>query len=250
MIAPIRYIKSLESNQNNVHLMTFNDQKDYVIKFYLPSQPKALINEWLGYCLAKYLQLPVPTSQIVALPEQSIHLLPNCYQLPHSKFQFASLYEKDCQNLYQVSQINNILNHTFLARIITFDYWLFNTDRTRKNILLKKQENLNYLLWIIDHAQIFGSTSWNVEELQNLSEGIIKSSTHEMMAKFIQDNEQFKREIDIIQSIPSLLIEEILSLLPEEWMLSKEETKEIIRTLQHRSYNVLPNVMNKFIQYR
>jgi hypothetical protein len=247
MITPIQHVKRLENNTNNVHVLTFNDQMEYVVKFHLLHHRKALVNEWLAYCLAKYLQLPIPASKIVEIPRDAYLTIPELHDLPYVKHHIALQYKMNRVNGHSASTVNEIVNNEQLAGIIALDYWLCNTDRTRKNILLKEISKNQYHLSIIDQAKCFGATSWTVSDLENLPEGILESSTHQMMARFITNEVKFKEQLEIIQAIPTLLIDEILSFIPECWMLTKEERKAIVKTLKHRKYKVLPNVLNEFV---
>ena len=63
MIQPIAYRKKLEG-KSNAHLITFNDGRDYVVKYFQPGFEKTLPNEWISYCLARYLGLPIPFARI------------------------------------------------------------------------------------------------------------------------------------------------------------------------------------------
>jgi hypothetical protein len=55
------------------------------------------------------------------------------------------------------------------------------------------------------------------------------------------------KQLEDIQTIPIFLIEEIISMIPDEWMLTRLEKKEIVNTLLHRRKKVLPKVIHQFI---
>ena len=69
MIMPTVYQKKLEG-KSNAHLITFSDGKDYVVKYFQPGFEKTLPNEWVAYCLARYLGLPIPYAQLVEIPHE------------------------------------------------------------------------------------------------------------------------------------------------------------------------------------
>jgi hypothetical protein len=140
------------------------------------------------------------------------------------------------------------MNNSDLAKIIVFDYWLCNTDRTRKNVLLQEKIPGTHFLNVIDHADILGSLSWTINDLEHLPQTIMKSATHEMMAKFIQDEDDLIEQIKWIQAIPIQLLEEILSLIPHDWNLSYEEQQELIKSLIYRRQKILPMLVGKFIK--
>lgn len=247
MIEPVAYRKKMEG-KSNAHLITFNDGRDYVVKYLQPGFEKSLANEWVSYCIGRFLELPIPFAQFVEIPQEFSSQIPNIEQLTYTQSQFASLYVCDCINGHQVSSDPHIINHQSLAGIILFDYWLCNRDRTRKNILLHEEMPDYYYLWIIDHAEVFGSYNWLQSDLEKLTVDIIKSATHQLMARFIADEKAFTEQLEIIQSIPTLLIEEIVSLIPDDWMVSQEEKKAMVNKLITRRDKILPKLIDKFIK--
>jgi hypothetical protein len=247
MIEPIAYLKSLEG-KSNAHLITFNDGRDYVVKYFQPGFEKTLPNEWVGYCLGRYLGLPIPYARIVEISEEFSSKVPNLAHMNYSHSQFASLYVPGCLNGHEVPTVPHINNHYSLASIILYDYWLSNKDRTRKNILLREESPNSYQLWVIDHAEVFGSYNWLQTDLDILPAEMIKSATHQLMALFIKEEKDFIDQLELIQTLPILLIEEIVTLIPDDWLVSKDEKKAIVSTLVTRRKKILPELMWKFIK--
>ncbi|WP_088042665.1 HipA family kinase [Bacillus sp. EAC] len=249
MITPISYIKKLEG-KSNAHLITFDDGRDYVVKYFHNDLKKTLPNEWISYCIARYLGLPIPFAQIVEIPEEFSAKIPDISLevINNSKYQFASLYVPECLNGHQISSVPSIKNHGSLAGIILFDYWLCNGDRTRKNILLREETLNNFQLWIIDHAEVFGSHSWIISELETLPKELMKSATHQFMSSYIEDERSFAKQLQIIQTFPVLLLEEIVDLIPDDWLVSKEDKKALVGRLINRRKKFLPVLMRIFIK--
>jgi len=277
MIVPVAYQKKL-AGKSNAHLITFNDGNDYVVKFFQPGFEKTLPNEWIGYCLARYLQMPVPYGLIVDIPKDFLVKaqeermregsaeIPDFSQISDVPYQFASLYVPGCVDGHEVAELSGVTNNESLASIILFDYWLGNRDRTRKNILFQPQpkdteegcgeenpQELNkihehYHLWAIDHAEILGGFNWQLGDLEGLSNGLVKSTAHKIMASFIENEGEFYKQLEVIQTIPILLMEEIVALIPEEWGVSKEERKAIVTTLLYRRHKVLPKLLPRLLR--
>ena len=244
---PIAYRNRLVG-KSNAHLITFNDGNDYVVKYFQPGFEKTLPNEWISYCLGRYLGLPIPFAKIVEIPKSFSSQNTELAQMSDTRYQFASLYIPNCKDGHQVSNISQITNYSTLANIIVFDYWLYNGDRTRKNILLHEESEHSYQLWAIDHAEIFGIYNWHINDLTRLPTGLIKSATHEIMARFIEKEEYFYKPLELIQTIPIFLIEEIITMIPDEWILTKEEAKQIVNTLLYRRKKIIPKVIDQFIK--
>jgi hypothetical protein len=247
MIQPVAYKKTL-AGKSNAHLLTFNDGNDYVVKYFQPGFDKTLANEWVAYCLGRYLGLPIPYARLVEIPQQFSSQVPELASMVHTHSQFASLYVPNCFDGHQVATIPHIINNQTLAGIILFDYWLCNRDRTRKNIVLCEEMPNVYKLWIIDHAEIFRSFNWVKEDLEIQPVELIKSSTHEMMACFIDDEKEFFEHLELIQTMPIHLIEEIVELIPVDWAVSAEEKKAIVTTLVTRRKRILPKLMERFLK--
>ena len=165
MIQPVAYKKTLVG-KSNAHLITFDDGRDYAVKYFQMGFEKTLANEWVAYCLARYLGLPIPFAQLVEIPPEFTSAIPELAQMTHTKSQFASLYVPDCIDGHEVTAIPSISNRENLAGIILFDYWMCNRDRTRKNIILCDDTVNSYHLWIIDHAEVFASYNWEFEDLE------------------------------------------------------------------------------------
>lgn len=247
MIEPASYQKKLEG-KSNAHLIRFSDGKDYVVKYFQPGFEKSLPNEWVAYCLARYLGLPVPFAKIVEIPQEFSSQIHELNDVAMTQHQFASLYVPGCLNGHQVPIIPHIMNHKSLASIIVFDYWLCNRDRTRKNILLREELKNIYRLWAIDHAEVFGSFNWQKADLENLPQGLLSSATHKIMAKFIEDKADFQEQVELIQTIPILLMEEIVDLIPDDWDITREEKKAMVTALIKSRRKVLPKQIQRFLK--
>lgn len=247
MLEPVQYQKKLEG-KSNAHLITFNDGRDYVVKYFQPGFEKTLPNEWVGYGLARFMGLPVPFAKIIEMPDEFTTRVPEIDHPNISKHQFASLYVPACFDGHQVGNVPAITNNETLAGIILLDYWLCNRDRTRKNILLCQDTTESYRLWMIDQAEIFNSYSWGIEDVKVLPDGLMKSATHQLMARFIKDENDFYHYLELVQTTPILLIEELFNLIPDDWMISPDEKKAAIGALLKRRKEMLPRLMRRIIK--
>ncbi|MEH7118213.1 hypothetical protein V7128_12425, partial [Neobacillus vireti] len=112
----------------------------------------------------------------------------------------------------------------------------------------KEAEKGTFHLWLIDQAEIFGTYSWLRSDLEVLPVEVMKSATHQIMAKNIMYEESFDEYFELIQTMPIYLIEEIVSVIPDEWMVSDAEKKAIVTTLVTRRRKILPQLMQKFLK--
>lgn len=239
---PMIYHETLPG-KSNAHLLTLEDGKRYVVKYLQTGFEKSLANEWIGYCIGRYLGVPIPFAKIISLDEEMKMNLPNPLPLLPSRYQFASSFIPDCKNLHEITDIEKITNQDTLAMLILFDYWLLNSDRTRKNILLQKKSPGEFQVWSIDHAEILTSYRWSLDNLTHASQGLFKSATHQILCRYIENENAFLEALEIIQTMPILLIEEIVDLIPDDWLVTKEEKKAIVAFLIHRRKKVLPKLL-------
>ncbi|WP_160646708.1 HipA family kinase [Chengkuizengella marina] len=246
---PISYQKPLKHKSNHKHLVSFDNHQNYAVHFLHAGEEKALMNEWIAYCIAKYMGIPVPEVQIIEIPKIFLEEIPDLNtnkQHYLSKKQFANLYLEETIPLNE-AEAGHISNVEDLAKVVVFDYWLCNTNRTHQNVMLKNESPGVYHCWLMDHSEIFSSISWTAADLENLPETVLNNVTHQTLANYIPNEKKFIEQIEVIQTIPTLLLEEILSLIPEEWKISEEEQKNVLKTLNYRRHKVIPRVINQFI---
>lgn len=247
MIEPVEYRTSL-AGKSRSYIITFSDGRDYAVKFMRPGFEKVLLNEWIAYCFARFLQLPVPYSRIVDIPEDFVRTMPNTSDVQFTSRQFASLYIPNSINLHQVESVASLVNQPSLAGIILLDYWLCNRDRTRDNLLLSEESSGGYQVWMIDHGDIFGAPNWTTKQLGRLSTNVYKSAAHQFITQFIQKEHDVMLYMEILKTIPKLLIEEIVATVPNEWVGSSEEQEAIVQTLLNRRDKQLESLLDKYIK--
>ncbi|WP_342744924.1 HipA family kinase [Fredinandcohnia onubensis] len=248
-IQPTKYHQLYEGKSNNAHLISFDNGKQYIVKFFKEGQDKVLFNEWVGYSIARYLQLPVPPSRFVQIPESFYSELTGGQFVKVTNTQFAIEYIPNCQNAHDLTS-PNVINRSQLAGIIIMDYWLYNLDRTRKNVLFKETPEGNHMLYIIDHADLFGSYAWDSSNLSTYCRKLMKSATHELIASFIPDEKDFYDQLSIIQSIPIHLLNEIVAFTPEDWGVTEDDKKRVVDYLVCRRDMVLSKLIRDFIKSR
>jgi hypothetical protein len=249
MIEPVTYLRAL-AGKSKGHIISFSDGLDYVVKFMQPGFAKSLANEWIGYCLARFSELPIPDARIVEVPEEFFYSIPGAEDLRFTPRQFATMHVPSCVNLHQMPRVDSVTNGDTLAGIILLDYWLCNRDRNRNNVLLSEVTSGSYSLWMIDQGDCFGSCNWTLSDLDlgKLSTALYDSTTHRWMAKWVKAEESFSRYLEVMHTIPILLLEEIVASIPNEWCVTVEERKAIVEHLVYRRDKQLEPLMRKFIR--
>ena len=216
-----RYIQPFREGGSLPGLVDADDGFSYVIKFRGAGQgKKALVAEFIGGELARFLGLRVPEMVYACLDEGFGRTEP----------------DEEIQDLLKFSVGRN-LGVSFLNGAITFDanadqisaeeaskiVWLdallMNVDRTAKNtnMLIWHKE-----LWLIDHgAALYFHHSWDNWE-EHIMKPFVQIKDHVLLNKATQ-----VEEIDV--SYKALFtaenIKPILDVIPDEWLI--DEVREL-----------------------
>ncbi len=228
-VTVMRYITPLREGGSLPALAEANDDFKYVLKFRGAGHGvKALIAEYLGGQIAKYLGLPIPELVFAYLDEA-----------------FGRTEgDEEIQDLLKFSQGLNLGLHylsgaltfdaavndcdTLLAsKIVWFDAFITNVDRTFKNtnLLIWNKE-----IWLIDHgAAFYFHHSWNNwEQAAQSPFALIKD--HVLLpkaSKLDEINELFTSKLN------NSVLKEIVNNIPDDWLqwdnqnLSPEEIKTV-----------------------
>lgn len=225
----IRYITPLREGGSLPALAEADDDFKYVLKFRGAGHGvKALIAEFLGGQIAKYLGLPVPELVFANLDEAF----------------GRTEADEEIQDLLQFSQGLNLGLHylsgaitydaasndcdaELASRIVWLDAFITNVDRTFKNtnLLIWKKE-----LWLIDHgAAFYFHHSWDNWETTAVTPfGLIKD--HVLLPKATQLE---KAHTEFTAKLDSVILREIVNQIPEDWLhwedreISPDEIKEV-----------------------
>jgi hypothetical protein len=216
-----RYVMPLREGGSLPALAEADDGFNYVLKFKGAGQrEKALIAELLGGELARRLGFKVPELVFAYLDEAF----------------GRSEGDEEIQDLLKSSQGLNLALHflskamTFdpgasqvdeylASQIVWFDAWITNVDRTFRNtnLLIWNRE-----LWLIDHGAAFlFHHSWDNWQRHALSAfSTIKDHVLLPRASALE-----KVDAEMKALIRSELIQEVVDMVPEEWILAGRDTE-------------------------
>jgi hypothetical protein len=224
-----RYVTPLREGGSMPALAEADDGFLYVVKFRGAGQgAKALIAELIGGELARLLGLRVPELVFVNLDEafgrteadEEIQDLLKGSQGLNLALHFLS---KAMTFDPGASQVNEYL----ASKLVWFDSWITNVDRTFRNtnLLIWKRE-----LWLIDHgASFLFHHTWENWETQALSPfAMIKDHVLLPKASVLAKVDQ---EMKLL--ITPSMIQEVIAEVPEEWLLASRdvETAEEARSV-------------------
>lgn len=225
----IRYITPLREGGSLPALAEADDDFKYVLKFRGAGHGvKALIAEFLGGQIAKFLGLPIPELVFANLDEAF----------------GRTEADEEIQDLLQFSQglnlglhylsgaitydaANNDCDAELASKIVWLDAFITNVDRTFKNtnLLIWKKE-----LWLIDHgASFYFHHSWDNWEAGAVTPfALIKD--HVLLPKAEKLNAV---HAEFTSKLNPTILREIVNQIPEDWLywedrdIAPEAIKEV-----------------------
>lgn len=218
-VSTTKYITPLREGGSLPAIVEADDEKQYVVKFVGAGQgPKALIAEWVSGEIARTLGLPVPKLVFIELdaaigrsePDPEIQdLLKNSVGL-----------NLGMQYLPNAFAFNLLLkpppSPDLASRIVWFDAFVTNVDRTPNNVnLLIWQDNL----WLIDHgASLYFHHNWDDYLVRSQSPfSLIKDHTLLSFASQLAEANEALRPL-----LTEAILRDIVGSIPEAWLM--EET--------------------------
>ena len=210
-----RYITPLREGGSLPALAEADDDFKYVLKFRGAGHGvKALIAEFLGGQIAKYLGLPVPELVFAHLDEAFGRTEADEEIQDLLKFsQGLNLGLHYLSGAITYDAATNDSGELLASKIVWLDAFITNVDRTFKNtnLLIWKKE-----LWLIDHgASFYFHHSWNHWETAAVSPfALIKD--HVLLPKATQLAEVSR---EFTTQLNNAILREIVNQIPEDWLL-------------------------------
>ena len=219
-----RYVTPLREGGSLPAIVEADDDGMYVLKFRGAGQgPRALIAELVSGEIARSLGLPVPEIVFAELdpdlartePDPEIHAL----ILDSAGLNLALDYLPGSVTFDPIMQK---LDSDLASRIVWFDAYVTNVDRTIRNtnmLLWHKR------LWLIDHgATLYFHHSANWEsDLTRARDPFPKIETHVLLGQA-----QLLEMIDEVmaRALAPETVERIVSWIPEQWLVAGEADRD------------------------
>jgi len=203
-----------------------------------------LINEYICYRLCVQLSIPIPVAGIAYIDEQTIDESPQKIITPEK---FGPCFYSKRINKAAIlisSIIDYIINKEDINKIVLFDHLVYNKDRNKGNILIETGKTIS--MYAIDHSHVFKNECiwdrWCFERgmrNRDYNDTDIIDSNRDVYDLFWQ-NKSRDREIllnltDVFKKrISYNLLDEIISELPIEWEISKENLTALKDYIMYR----------------
>ncbi len=235
--------KLYETNTRPVLVRVSDDLNSYVVKHNNGLIPcNKLANELVAYYFLQIWEIKTPEAAIIDVEPDHIQNIisqryqPRYFQVPCWGTHF---YPESTEFLQFFEQLpyyerEKFYNPIDLLRIIIFDLWLSNDDRTANNpnLLLASTEN-GFEFWAIDHEAIFNGNNLGrgIYSLNFYDTLLYHPAIKKLLGNTLKENQILERLIEdayvcIVQCQQNL--SEILSFLPEEWQINANELEELL----------------------
>lgn len=226
----VQYLQALREGGSLPAIVKADDDFLYVIKFRGAGQgKKALISELIGGELARAMGLKVPEIVFMNLDDSFSKTEPDEEIQDLLKFSVGlNLGLHFLSSAITYDPIVSIAEPLAASKTVLLDSIISNIDRTAKNTNLL---NWNKELWLIDHgASLYFHHDWNNWEAHlDRTFPLIKSHVLLERATLLEEAAQ-----EIQEKISYDLINEIVNLIPEEWLT--EESNNLTPTELRAAY--------------
>ena len=213
----VQYLKPLREGGSLPAIVQADDDFLYVLKFRGAGQgKKALIAELIGGLLAKKIGLKVPEIVFMNLDDSFSKTEPDEEIQDLLKFSVGlNLGLHFLSGAITYDPLVSIADSLSASKVVLLDSMITNIDRTAKNTNLL---NWKKELWLIDHgASLYFHHNWSNWQA-HLSRTFPSIKDHVLLERadhLTEAAEEIKRLID------ENTIKEIVSLIPEDWLLEE-----------------------------
>jgi hypothetical protein len=214
----VQYLKPLREGGSLPAIVEADDEFLYVLKFRGAGQgKKALIAELIGGLLAKTIGLNVPEVVFMNLDDSFSKTEPDEEIQDLLKFSVGlNLGLHFLSGAITYDPLVSEADSYSASKVVLLDSLINNIDRTAKNTNLL---NWNRELWLIDHgASLYFHHNWK-NWRDYLPRTFPKVKDHVLLAKA---NHLPEASGDIRAAIDEAKIAEIISTIPEEWLMEED----------------------------
>lgn len=216
----VQYLKPLREGGSLPAIVKADDEYLYVLKFRGAGQgKKALVAEFIGGEIARTIGLNVPELVFMNLDDSFSKTEPDEEIQDLLKFSVGlNLGLHFLSGAIVFDPLVSIADSYTSSKVVLLDSIIINIDRTSKNTNLLNWKND---LWLIDHgASFYFHHNWKTWE-SHLSRTFPSIKDHVLLKRANNLEEASK---DILAALDKDKIKEIISKIPEDWLLDESET--------------------------
>ncbi len=230
---------------------------EYFVKFKeSPAGSRELVNEFVGYSLARLLSLPIPEAALLRIPDSSLSIdfgdQKKTSIVSHFAFGSTAIPKALSLSVDPPRLLASCSNPQDLLPIILFDALIENVDRDLNGGNALYEINTK-IVYIIDQGNIFGSGDiWDENTLfehgeRPLSFPLSGKGIYRAMFESCNLVRYKDATLDRFKRLTNRSFMDVLSELPEEWECTATDKEALDDYLQKRflAYNMMLDVILK-----
>lgn len=257
---PIRARKLIRKMRGGAqaHLIEAEDGHFYVVKFVNnPQHRRILINEWLACAFLRYLQIHVPETSLIELPQAFVDSDPDLYITLSNRrepvlagLHFGSRMAVHPERVATFdflpdSLLHKVENRADFLGVLVFDKWIGNAD-SRQAVFFRARAKswtplkgetparLGFFAQMIDHGFAFNGANWLFQDapLQGL---YFRTSIYDE----VRSMDSFQPWLSMIENFPVEVIDSAWKEIPRTWLDGDEDALvELLEALVKRRTKV------------
>jgi hypothetical protein len=223
-------VKDLGISRGSVgsHAFECSDGRTYFVKF--KDATRTVVNEYVGYSLARSFALPVPENGKVIVPQQ---LIDGSAELSKrgvvGGLHHGTVWMEGCED-FRGKAIHelSLSNAATLPGLIVLDNLLVNMDRNNpgNNLVQTTAKGLEYKT--VDFSEILSGRNWTVETVEATKNARYLVPVFPVIALSVKSLSSFSPWLEQVEGVSEVELVQILSGIPEDWQMTDVEREAIL----------------------
>ena len=201
----------------------------YAAKRFSPDHPYTLISEWLCADIASFINLPIPTRQII----------------PHNGEKWLGFEWRDNGQTFMAGMENKLVNIEAVCGMLLLDVLICNRDRHAGNVVLQhpSPDMDGYVLNVIDHSHaLIGDlpdfqTFVNYVHFNPDPDTFLRIAPPQLRS-IVQGMDNFDLWIKKVENIAESQIKNSATHIPIEWRPTPDDTNKLVDFLIERKSKI------------
>lgn len=216
------------------HLLDWFGHGYWAAKRYDSTKPWTLVSEILCADIASLLGLPIPARRVIPFNGKWLG------------FEWRGDSKSFCNGME-----TNLINKDIVPGMIVFDVWICNKDRHSGNVILQRpSEGISqYNLSLIDHSHALIGDLPNLDALRqfiqlNNDPRCFVMPVPQQLRNVVCHLEDYIPWLMKVESFNIEQLDEVIQVIPTEWIPSQEQLASLINFVALRASNVKSLVMD------